>query len=104
MKPSQNISILHRSAIALAKQFAQKHDYEYGGYVDGGNITAAIGYYNMNDYVVSIDTIIVDMNLDVPKDVFVQYYDYVTDYLHSSSDEDEMPMNYQTWLKTFMRL
>lgn len=95
MKPHQNISILLNSALALADQFAEKHEYDSELVAEDNDICSAIGWYEFGDHVVSLETIIIDMHYDVSPDVFVQYSDHQTEEAMAG----RVPYSYINWLK-----
>lgn len=71
--------------------FCVKHDFDYEDAVSSwikdipGTITI------VGDFYVSMETILTDINEDIPKNLFIQWYDY--------SLGDGCDMSYDTWLK-----
>ena len=89
---------------AYAKAFAKKHDYQFDSWVEVGTIAC------FGDYFVDFHDIKHDIDNDIPKEKFLEYYDAILDY-SSLNNEKEMIMNelidnklrpfpnYKHWLK-----
>lgn len=91
---------------AYAKAFAKKHDYQFDGWVaDEAGTVACFG-----DYFFDFKDIKFDIDNEVPKEKFLEYYDASLDYSFLNI-EREMIMeelidnklrpfpNYKNWLK-----
>lgn len=82
---------------AYLQVFCEKHDYDYedarrswvGGEV--GGITEC------SDLFVEMDDIIVDIDMDAPKEAFIRYYDYCLRVGSIACGMISLP-NYRSWL------
>lgn len=69
--------------------FCKKHNFDY---TDTHWISDRVGTIVMiGDYFVSMDTIVIDIEQNVPEHVFLQYYNWVI--------ENEKNINYDLWLR-----
>src|SRR5574344_1184048 len=89
---------------AYAKAFAKKHDYHFDGWVEVGTVAC------FGDYFFDFTDIKFDIDNNIPKEKFWEYYDANLDYsyliiereliMNELIDNKLLPFpNYGNWLK-----
>lgn len=69
--------------------FCEKHGFDYDDTCWVNNDVGTIAF--VGDYCLSMETIIVDIEENAPKNKFIEYFDFKFDSSHN--------YNYRTWLR-----
>lgn len=89
---------------AYAKAFAKKHDYQFDSWVEVGTVAC------FGDYFIDFKDIKFDIDNDIPKEKFLEYYDASLEHsyliiereliMNELIDNKLQPFpNYKNWLK-----
>lgn len=92
-----------KACYAYLMAFCEKHGFDYADAARnwvGGDVG---GITECADYIVRMDDIITDIDMDAPEDEYVKYYDYCLRVGSIAGGELKTP-NYESWLRGCPRM